>query len=517
MKKTFLCLLAMISFCGAAPAKAAATVTATEIQVWGQAVVDYITANPSAVSNLTATDVQNLKTAFTALATSSQISSYVNVYNNVLATSSGCTGIGTYPNVNQTNLNTCSNDIQVGLSTAGLYNEGALMGGVAALSKAMGAPLTIPGTTATVPMPAPTTPTTTLATTTTTRAATTTTGATTTTTSSGSTTTTTKSTTTTTIRNAEKEAAAAATTAISSQVQRATTIQQAVTIINVLSSIANPRATVGPQRVALGDKKGMAAGEPTAKWNAWMNASRGYIANTFANIFADTRFDGNVDNWIGGMDYGINKDLVVGVSVGYDRTKLDTHYNKGNFKSEGYMFAPYVSYQINKMFSIDAVAGYADGDTDLRSNAFGLITAKQDFERNFAAINLSAVQWIDDAWQLTGKVSYISAEEKLKHYTDSSNAFVAGQTNRLEQFRLGAQVGYWANGIMPYIGLTYINDVNAPSTGLINVSNSKEAYSVATGVNVFGKDVMGSLSYTSERGRSHSRNNVLMGSVSYRF
>jgi len=506
MRKSFLCLLSAISFCWVAPAQA--SVTAAEIQQWGQAVVDYITANPTAISNLTATEVQSIKTAFSTLTTDSQISSYVNVYNNVLQTSTGCLAIGTYPNVNQSNLNTCSNDIQVGLSTAGLFNEAALMGGIAALSKAMGAPLTIPGTTATVPLPTPTTPTTTLATTTTTKAATTTT--------SGSTTTT-KSTTTTTIRHFEQEAAAAATTAISSQVQRATTIQQAVTIINVLSSIANPRAIAAPQRVALGNKKGMAAGESPAQWNVWMNASRGYIANTFANPLADTRFDGNVDNWIGGLDYALNKDLVIGLSAGFDRTKLDTLYNKGTFDSKGAMIAPYISYQINSMFSIDAVAGYADGDTDLRSNAFGLITAKQDFERNFAAINLSAVQWIENTWQLTGKMSYISAEEKLKSYTDSSNAAVAGQNNRLEQFRLGAQVGYWANGIMPYIGLTYVHDVKAPSTGLINISRDKDAYTAAVGLSIFNKDMVANLSFSSERGRSSNRNNVLMGSMGFRF
>jgi len=274
---------------------------------------------------------------------------------------------------------------------------------------------------------------------------------------------------------------------------------------------------VGPQRIALGDKKGMAAGESASQWNVWMNASRGYIANTFANALADTRFDGNVDNWIGGMDYAVNKDLVIGASAGFDRTKLDTLYNKGTFNSKGSMIAPYISYQINKMFSVDAVAGYADGDTDLRSNAFGLITAKQDFERNFAAINLSAVQWIDDVWQLTGKMSFISAEEKLKAYTDSSGATVAGQNNRLEQFRLGAQIGYWANGIMPYIGLTYVNDVKAPSTGLINVSKNKDAYTVVAGINIFNKDMIGNLSFTSERGRSNNRNNILMGSMGFRF
>jgi len=308
----------------------------------------------------------------------------------------------------------------------------------------------------------------------------------------------------------------AQTQAVSAQVQRATTIQQAVTIINVLSSIANPRAAMGPQRFALGGKNGMAAGEGASQWNGWMNLSRAQVANTFTSAIADTRFDGDVDNWIGGVDYAIDKNLVVGASVGYDKTNLDTHYNNGNFSSKGLMIAPHISYQINSMFSVDAVIGYADGDSDLRSNIFGIVTAKQDFTRNFAAVNLSAVKWFD-SWQVTGKMSYINAEEKLKDYTDSTNAVTLGQNNRLEQFRLGGQVGYWTNGIMPYVGLTYINDISAPSSGLLGVSESRDAYSAAFGINVFAKNLMGSLSYTTERGRSNSKNNILMASMSYRF
>ncbi|MCX7178643.1 MAG: autotransporter outer membrane beta-barrel domain-containing protein [Proteobacteria bacterium] len=460
--------------------------------------------------------MQSIKSAFTELSTSSQIAAYTNIYNNVLQTSSGCAGIGTYPNVNQTSLNNCTADMTSALAAAGYSTPGALMGGVAALSKAMGAPLAIPGTSVTVAMPAPTAPTTTVAaTTTTTKAASTTTSASTTTTSGS--TTTTKSTTTTTQRNAEKEAAAAATTAISAQVQRATTIQQAVTIINVLSSIANPRATTGPQRVAIGQSKGgMAAGSAPTPWNGWMNLSRSKIANTYQNLLVgvDTRFDGDVDNWIGGIDYSMDKNLVVGVSVGYDKTAIDTLFNNGNITSKGFMVAPYVSYQINEMFSVDAVIGYADGDSDINRN-FRATTGKQDFTRNFGAVNLSAIKWFDSL-QLTGKLSYIAAEEKLKDFTDSSNLLTSGQNNRLEQLRLGAQLGYWSNGFMPYIGLTYINDVSAPNS-IAGISNGRDAYSAALGLNIFGKDVMGSLSYSTERGRSQSKNNVFMGSLSYRF
>ncbi|MBI5923920.1 MAG: autotransporter outer membrane beta-barrel domain-containing protein [Betaproteobacteria bacterium] len=308
---------------------------------------------------------------------------------------------------------------------------------------------------------------------------------------------------------------AAQATAVTSQVQRATTIQQAVTIINVLSSIGNPRAAMGPQRITLGqNKSGMAAGGGAEQWNAWINASRSQISNSY-NQLADTRFDGDVDNWIGGLDYGLAKDLVIGASLGYDKTSIDTFFNNGSLTNKGVMIAPYISYQINSMFSLDGIIGFADGDSDIRLAA-GKVT--QDFKRNFAALNLSAVQW-SDSWQFTGKLSLITAQEKLKDYVDALGVAISGKTNSMQQVRFGAQVGYWADGFMPYVGLTYSRDLSMASNSIagVNIPRSREAYTPVVGINVFSKNLMGSLSYSSEQGRSNSKNDLLMASLGYRF
>lgn len=318
-----------------------------------------------------------------------------------------------------------------------------------------------------------------------------------------------------------QEVQKATTTAVVAQVQRATTIQQAVTIINVLSSIGNPRAAMGPQRIQIGsNKSGMAAGGSAEQWNAWLNASRASIGNTYQNltIGADTRFEGNVDNLIGGIDYGLNKDWVVGASFGFDKTTLDTAFNNGSLTSNGAMIAPYVSFQLNKVVSLDAIIGYAEGDSTIQSNLFGPTNGSQQFTRNFGALNLSATQWAE-SWQLTGKVSYLVAEEKLKDYTDSIGSTTFGQTNRMQQIRLSGQVGYWKDGIMPYAGLTYSNDISAPTSVVsgFELPQTRDSYTYVIGVSVFGKNVMGNVNYSQERGRENNKNNVLMGSLGYRF
>lgn len=290
--------------------------------------------------------------------------------------------------------------------------------------------------------------------------------------------------------------------AVSALVQRATSVQQAATISNALSSIGNPRAAAGPRRVALGDKGGMAAGNDTPSWNVWFNASDSDIANK-------SNYDGGVQNYIGGIDYSINKSLVVGLSLGQDRTKINL--NSFNMKSDGLMVAPYISYQFNDTYSADASIGYADGDSSYNGN----VTGTQNFTRNFAALNLNGNWWFDD-WQLSGKTSYITAGERMKAFENN-----AGGTYKMEQIRLGAQLGYWTDRFMPYFGVTYINDLKTPAapdgSAAVTEQPGKDAFLLSVGVNIFAnKAVIGGIVYSSEQ-RSNSKNNTLMANIGYRF
>lgn len=289
------------------------------------------------------------------------------------------------------------------------------------------------------------------------------------------------------------------------QVQSATSVQQATIISSVLSNIFSSRATGAPgapKRVSLdGNKKGMAAGDESAKLNAWFNVSD----TTIGSSATATMFDGNVNNLIGGVDYRVSKDFVAGVSTGYDRVKLNFTFSgltNSGMTSNGWLVAPYASYQINEMFSVDGAYGYAAGDVD--SKTFGTTTT-QKYDRNFLALNLNANYWLDD-WQFTGKANYIAAQEKV------------ATTNKVEQFRLGGQAGYWIEGMMPYASLTYVRDMKV-STGTIQpVSSDKDAWVASVGANLFSKGALsGGVSYTEEFGRTDSKNFTFMANIGYRF
>jgi len=296
----------------------------------------------------------------------------------------------------------------------------------------------------------------------------------------------------------------------SAQVQRSTSIQQALIISNVLSSLSNTRMSAGRQRIPVG-QSGMAGGSSAGSLNVWLNGSSSDVGNNFD----ESRFSGDVTNAIGGIDYSLNKDLVVGVSLGRDRTKLNTLFNNSGLTSRATMIAPYASYQISDILSVDASLGYADGDADVRYN--GTVTGNQGFTRNFAAANLNGNWWFNDL-QLSGKLSYINAQEKMKQFTDSASVTTAGAKNRIEQLRLGVQVGYWINGIMPYVSVAAVHDLSAPSVQGINTGSDRDAWTASVGVNFFTqKALTASLSYTTEKGRSNSKNDMWMASLGYRF
>jgi len=463
MKKTLLCSLAVAGIFGAASANAA-TVTASQIQTYGQAVVNYITQNPT-IAGLTTSDVQMLQTVYGELATSSQVSAYTSVYNNVLQSSAGCAGIGTYPSINSTNISTCASDMVTALSAAGYTTSSAALGAGVAIAAAAGMPLTIPGTSVTVsPSSSPTTVPSAIA----------------------------------------RTVTETISTAIVPQIQRATSVQQATIISNVISNIFSsraPNAPGAPMRVSLGNEKGMAAGNTPAKLNAWVNASD----TTIGSSATASMFDGYVTNAIGGIDYRISDKFVAGLSAGYDRVALDFKFaglTNSGLVSTGWMVAPYASYQLSDIFSVDAAYGYAEGDVDTRSSG---VTTTQNYDRNFFALNLNANYWISD-WQLTGKANYIFAEENV------------ATTNRMEQLRLGGQVGYWIKGIMPYASLTYVRDLKVSTGGITPAGLDDDSLVASVGANLFSKGALsGGISYTEEFDRADSKNRSFMANIGYRF
>ena len=299
---------------------------------------------------------------------------------------------------------------------------------------------------------------------------------------------------------------------VSQQIQQATSMRQADAISSVLNSAGNSRRG-GPSRVSLDSGSGMAAGNVATKWNGWISATGNRVKNDFKN----SAYDGDVDSFIGGVDYTFDQNWVAGLSLASERTDIATPYNGGSLKARSWTLAPYLSYRISNSLSLDASAGYAWGDQDINwSLGTSSRSTNQGLERNFFAVNLNTDRWIGD-WQLSGKAGVIRAEEQL----DANTSLLSDKVkSRLTQLKFNGRAGYWINDVMPYAALSYTRDVQQSSNfdKLPGELKDKDGWTATLGVDFFSRNgITGGVFYASEKGRSHLTNNVLMGSLSIRF
>ena len=130
---------------------------------------------------------------------------------------------------------------------------------------------------------------------------------------------------------------------------------------------------------SLGDYgSGLSAGGVDGKLSLWANGSYSDVENDHA----PTAYDGDVITGFAGADYRVSDDWVLGLSLGYDSSDIDTTANSGNSETDGYTLAPYAAYAITPNHSIDVMAGYAWSSTDQTRLAAGAaVTGDSDSER----------------------------------------------------------------------------------------------------------------------------------------
>lgn len=295
----------------------------------------------------------------------------------------------------------------------------------------------------------------------------------------------------------------------------ATAFTQASSISRAIAARLNPFSSrpAGPQ-AALGT--GIAAGNIAPNINFWANIDQNNTDFDYTNAAATkTKGANGVRTAVLGGDYALKPDLVLGLSAAFDDASGWGKTGGGvrnNNSTDGYLFAPYVGYQINQTWAVDASMGWGQG----KFSAAGGVKAEAD--RFFAAANLNYARWLDN-WQLTGKLSYLHGNERYGN--TKVNGVVQANTkskNSLDQLRLGVQAGYWMNGVMPYAGIGYTSNVRRSST---NGSDplGRDALIATLGVNFFSlsSKVTGGLFYEHELNRSNSDNQVFSANINFRF
>lgn len=325
-------------------------------------------------------------------------------------------------------------------------------------------------------------------------------------------------------------------TAAAAQAVQATSLEQML----VISSNVGSRATVSapPGVVAdSGTRKGLAAGNPSGKWNAWASIAESdlkYDRGAFrlsADAAADVRenrFNTRIQNLVLGGDYQWAPNLALGLSAAFDSGSGSAVSNKvagagaavdpaKAVSTSGYSYAPYLGWQINRDWALDATVGWGKSKSTVDSRV------KTDGKRFFYGTNLSYTSWQGN-WQLTGKGSYLFGQENNGDSRDDVNGTLANTNikNEVGQFRLAGQTAIWMNGVMPYFGLAYATDQRSSSASAdqkLATEMGKSAWVWGLGANFISiKNAMtGGIGYEQETGRSRSKNNKLMANINVRF
>ena len=321
-------------------------------------------------------------------------------------------------------------------------------------------------------------------------------------------------------------------TASATQEIHSTSISQMLAISQAVTA-RNRAGNTRPEKTASVDQRfGMAAGNSPAQWNFWGSVNsdknkydRGmYYDPASLNNHGQTSTT-NVTNAVVGGDYQLTPTVAVGVSAAFDSSSgnaLSTNYsnntsNASSSSTSGYTVAPYIGWQINQDWSLDATLG--TGSVKLNTTE---VTGKAN--RTFYGANLSYAKWMGN-WQLSGKGSYLHGEEKYGDLTSGAGVLLAGTgvTNKIDQMRLGGQAGYWMNdNVMPYFGLDYAADIGRSTTSTasqLGTEIGRSAWVYSLGANFFSisNSITGGIAYHQEVGRTYSKISNLMGNINFRF
>lgn len=305
--------------------------------------------------------------------------------------------------------------------------------------------------------------------------------------------------------------------------------QISATSLNLLSAISQNLgsrllAGGGPTRTAsLASGTGLAAGGAAGAWNGWAsysgdNSSYKVSRLTVNGVANNIDNQNMVDNLVLGGDYRIAPAMVLGLSAAFDSGNGYVNPNtlvlngRTSTSSRGQSLAAYVGWQVDRNWAVDATVGLGTGT----SSPAPLTTA--DSKRRFAGLNLSYAHWIGN-WQLNGKAGYQFGAEEFDNIRRGVTLPQTFYTARLGQVKVGGEVGYWmADGVMPFIGVSYVNDVSRNRVRVPQLWD-EDAIVVSAGINFFSlkNKLSGGIVYTDETSRSFVGHSNWMANINYRF
>lgn len=285
--------------------------------------------------------------------------------------------------------------------------------------------------------------------------------------------------------------------------------------ITTLSYMVNGRNRGAPSsaRASLPGQTGLAGAAGDSPWSGWAALSSNNVGFNFAPLSSS----GNAVNALVGADYLFTGGAVAGVALGSDSSKTNTNFNNGNVNTSGYTLSPYFLVPLGTNWTLDGSLGFGSGK--ISTNIGGGVSGNTTDTRTFGALALTYATTLG-SWQVQSTGSLLSSSSKVNQFTMSNGAVIANSTSGVTQLRAGAR-GYYGSGqFVPFLGLTYSQDLARTDVQPIagqTAANARGAIIALAGIGINqGKQISGSVQLTSEM-RNQVRNNGVLGSLSLKF
>ena len=267
---------------------------------------------------------------------------------------------------------------------------------------------------------------------------------------------------------------------------------------------------------------GRGAGSGGNKLGVWADASW----SDYKDKNASTKADGNIITGAFGIDYQADPNVVIGLAAGYENTDINTTFNRGNLKADGYTLAPYAVFKLDDMFSVDVNGGYTwlkyDVDRTTVSSTVGGFTGTKstgsfDANRLFGSLNVNA-DYATDGWLLSGTLGTLYASESQDAYTESAGTVRQGASYDVGRAIVGGKVGYDIDGIVPYVKGSYEYDYSRENitvqTGDTKAANDDDRFVLGAGLSIAPVNgVSGGLEFTSVQGATSVTNYTVNGTL----
>lgn len=262
-----------------------------------------------------------------------------------------------------------------------------------------------------------------------------------------------------------------------------------------------------------GKETGIGGAPVAPKWNGYFAWARNSIGNDFAPI----KNSGKVENVTLGVDYTFSNKLIVGLSATGSRADVDIQaVTGGKMEGRGTTYAPYVALPLNQNWSVDASYGFGRTKMTYKDTTQ---TANFNSDMSLFTVGTTYRRIIGERWMISGRASYMDVGSNIDAYTlTAANVLVPSNKVTLGQMRLGGLVAYNAGSVIPFAGLTYINDLSGTKIGTIQgqtAADDKDAWQASLGLRfATPMGVYGSVQYSTDKGRSQVKNDGVQMNLS---